>query len=105
MEPIIKQFFDYQQLVSLSPFGTGHINDTYRLQIRESGQQQTWLRQRLNRQVFRQPTAVMDNIRLVAEHLSSQPYPLKILSPRPTHTGGYLYHDEAGNYWRVFSFF
>lgn len=105
MEPIIKQFFDYQQLVSLSPFGTGHINDTYHLEIRESGQLQTWLLQRLNHQVFRQPAAVMDNIRLVAEHLASQPYELKILSPQPTLSGKYLYHDEAGNYWRVFPFF
>ncbi len=105
MEPIIKQFFDYQQLVSLSPFGTGHINDTYRLEIRKSGQLQTWLLQRLNHQVFRQPAAVMDNIQLVSEHLASQPYELKILSPRPTLSGKYLYHDEAGNYWRVFPFF
>lgn len=105
MEPIVKQFFDYQQLVSLSPFGTGHINDTYRLEIRESGQLQAWLLQRLNHQVFRQPAAVMDNIRLVAKHLASQSYPLKILSPRPTLSGEYLYHDDGGNYWRVFPFF
>ena len=105
MEKIIHQFFDYQQLVSLSPFGTGHINDTYRLEIVEAGKPQTWLLQRLNHHVFQQPEAVMQNIRLVAEHLASQPYGLKILSPRPTRAGHWLHLDEVGNCWRVFPFF
>ncbi len=105
MQSIVQQFFDYQQLISLAPFGTGHINDTYRLEIREAGEPQTWLLQRLNHHVFRQPEAVMQNIRLVAQHLATQPYPLKILAPQPTHSGQWLYHDKAGNYWRVFPFF
>ncbi|MBK8568221.1 MAG: aminoglycoside phosphotransferase family protein [Saprospiraceae bacterium] len=105
MEQIVQHFFDYQQLVSLSPFGTGHINDTYRLEIVVGGQPQTWLLQRLNHHVFRQPEAVMQNIQLVAEHLGKQDYSLKILSPRPTLDGQWLHHDETGNYWRVFPFF
>ncbi len=105
MEPIVQQFFDYQQLKSLTPFGTGHINDTYRLEIMEAGKPQSWLLQRLNHQVFRQPEAVMHNIRLVAQHLATLPYPLKVLAPRPTLSGQWLHHDEAGNYWRVFPFF
>ncbi len=105
MESIIQQFFDYQQIVSLSPFGTGHINDTYHLEIRETGEQKDWLLQRLNHHVFRQPESVMQNIRLVAEHLATQDYALKILSPRPTRSGQWLHFDKAGNYWRVFPFF
>ncbi len=105
MEHIIHQFFDYQQLVSLAPFGTGHINDTYRLEIVEADKPQTWLLQRLNHHVFRQPEAVMQNIHLVAQHLTAQPYEMKILAPQPTRSGHWLHHDEAGNYWRVFPFF
>lgn len=105
MQHIIHQFFDYEQLISLTPFGTGHINDTYRLVIVETDQPQTWLLQRLNHHVFRQPEAVMHNIHLVAEHLAAQPYPLQILAPRPTRSGHWLHHDERGNYWRVFPFF
>ncbi len=105
MESIVQQFFDYQQLVSLAPFGTGHINDTYRLEIVEAGKPQTWLLQRLNHHVFRQPEAVMQNIRLVAEHLENQHYELKILSPRPTLNGQWLHCDPSGNYWRFFPFF
>ncbi len=105
MEPIVQHFFDYQQIISLTPFGEGHINDTYRLEIVVGGQRQTWLLQRLNHHVFRQPEAVMQNIRLVAEHLEKQPYQLRILKPRPTLDGHWLHCDEAGNYWRVFPFF
>jgi Ser/Thr protein kinase RdoA (MazF antagonist) len=105
MESIIRQFFDYQQLISLVPFGTGHINDTYRLEIVEAGKPQTWLLQRLNHHVFRQPEAVMQNIQLVAEHLEKQGYALKILKPQPTLDGHWLYCDPSGNYWRIFPFF
>ncbi|MCU0346828.1 MAG: aminoglycoside phosphotransferase family protein [Saprospiraceae bacterium] len=105
MESIVQQFFDYPQIVSLVPFGTGHINDTYRLEIREADQPQTWLLQRLNHHVFRQPEAVMQNIHLVAQHLEKHHYPLRILSPRPTLSGQWLFCDPAGNYWRVFPFF
>ncbi|MBI1226142.1 MAG: phosphotransferase [Bacteroidetes bacterium] len=105
MQSIIHQFFDYQQLISLDAFGTGHINDTYRLEIVEADKPQTWLLQRLNHHVFRQPEAVMQNIHLVAQHLTSLPYELKILAPRPTSSGHWLHQDDTGNYWRVFPFF
>lgn len=105
MEPIIRQFFELQQLVSLAPFGTGHINDTYRLEILVANKQQVWLLQRLNHLVFKEPAAVMGNIHLVADHLSTQPYPLQILAPRTTLDGQWLGRDAAGNYWRVFPFF
>lgn len=105
MESIIRQFFDYQKLVSIEPFGAGHINDTYRVEIREGDVAKTWLLQRLNHQVFRQPEAVMHNIRLVAQHLAGQPYPLQILAPQPDRSGDWLHRDGAGNYWRVFPFF
>ncbi len=105
MEQVIHQFFDFQKLVSALPFGTGHINDTFRVQIEEAGSVKSYLLQRINHNVFRQPEAVMRNIHLVAEHLSRQEYPLEILAPLPALSGDFLYRDEVGNYWRVFPFF
>lgn len=105
MQSIVQAFFDFQSIASCAPFGNGHINDTYRLEIVEAGKPQTWLLQRLNHHIFRQPEAVMQNIQLLAEHLASQPYGMKILAPRPTHSGQWLHHDGQGNYWRVFPFF
>lgn len=105
MEHVIQQLFDYQHIININHFGAGHINDTYRLEIIEEDKPQTWLLQRLNHHVFQQPEAVMHNIQLVANHLFTQPYSLQILYPKPTRSGQFLYKDEAGNYWRVFSFF
>lgn len=105
MQTTIQQFFDFQSITSLAPFGTGHINDTYRLEVMVADKPQTWLLQRLNHHIFRQPEAVMQNIHLVAEHLATQPYSMKILAPRLTRNGHWLHHDDEGNYWRVFPFF
>jgi Ser/Thr protein kinase RdoA (MazF antagonist) len=105
MESIIRQFFDFQELIGFAPYGTGHINDTYRVTIRIGESVKNYLLQRLNHNVFRQPEAVMQNIRLVAEHLSRQDYPLENLAPVPTLDGRFLHRDEAGNYWRIFPFF
>ena len=105
MESVIRQFFDFQNLISLAPFGSGHINDTFRVEIQQYEAAKSYLLQRLNHQVFRQPEAVMRNIRLVAEHLSRQDYRLENLAPLPTADGRFLHKDDAGNYWRVFPFF
>ncbi|MEK7253976.1 MAG: aminoglycoside phosphotransferase family protein [Bacteroidota bacterium] len=105
METILRQFFDFEQLVASHAFGGGHINDTFRIEFLKNGERQTWLLQRLNHHVFKQPEAVMHNIRLVADQLAKQDFHLKILTPIPTRTGALLHHDEAGNYWRVFPFF
>ncbi|MEY3368909.1 MAG: hypothetical protein RI973_2064 [Bacteroidota bacterium] len=106
MKEIISQFFDYSGFVRCQPFGSGHINDTFRLDVRSEEGSRPWLLQRLNHQVFRQPDVVMENIRLVGEYLSAQPaYPLLVLSPVPTLDGRLLHRDDAGNYWRVFPFF
>jgi len=105
MEPIIRQFFDFQKLVRAAPFGAGHINDTFKVEIEQGGTARAYLLQRINHHVFRQPEAVMRNIHLVAEHLSKQAYPLEILAPLPALSGGFLHRDEGGHYWRVFPFF
>lgn len=105
MEPIISQFFDFQKIISLTPHGSGHINDTFKVELQQGGVMKTYLLQRLNHQVFRLPEVVMQNIRLVAEHLSRQDYPLKNLTPLPATDGKLLHQDEEGNYWRFFPFF
>jgi Ser/Thr protein kinase RdoA (MazF antagonist) len=106
MKEIISQFFDYAGFVRCQPFGSGHINDTFRLEVQSEGLSRPWLLQRLNHQVFQQPDVVMENIRLVSEYLSAQPtYPLQVLCPVPALDGRLLHRDAAGNYWRVFPFF
>jgi len=83
------------------PFGTGHINDTYKV---TSGNG-SFLLQKLNGRAFASPEAVMQNIRRVGEHISSQPYPLRNMSPMTAHDGKFWWLDGDKNYWRMFPFF
>jgi Ser/Thr protein kinase RdoA (MazF antagonist) len=101
----IQQFSDFQKLITVEPYGSGHINDTFKVSRLENGNPEPYLLQQLNRHVFKQPEAVMHNIRLVAEHLAMQDYPLEILRPLPTRSGTFIWRDETGGCWRAFPFF
>ena len=105
MEKILHHFFEFDSLEEVLPFGHGHINDTFKISLRQNNRSYTYLLQRFNDKVFKQPFAVMDNIGLVAEHLSKKNYPLFILKPFKTKKGELIYHDEKEGYWRVFNFF
>ena len=104
---IIQQFRSFDACTGTTPVGAGNINDTYRVDLlRDDGRPESWLLQRLNHRVFKDPEAVMRNIRAVAAHLERQTdFPLLIPAPVPTLKGEWLYCDEAGNYWRVFPFY
>ncbi|MDO8369008.1 MAG: aminoglycoside phosphotransferase family protein [Saprospiraceae bacterium] len=104
MTHIARLIFYFDRLLSATPFGSGNINDTYRLDFEIAGTQKTALLQRLNHLVFRQPELVMENTLRVCEHLSKQAYPYQIAMPLPALNGAFLQKDEVGNYWRAFSF-
>ncbi len=103
-ENVLRHFFDFNQLTNATAHGSGHINDTYKVEIRINGHLKTYLLQRLNYQIFGSPYSVMENIQQVADHLSNKEYPLKIISPILTLKKQLLYKDGDGYYWRVFNF-
>ncbi|MGK6352964.1 phosphotransferase enzyme family protein [Parapedobacter sp. DT-150] len=96
-------------IANVSPFGSGHINDTYRVQTGPASKD--YLLQRVNHHVFRDVPAVMQNIELVTRHLKEkykgafageQQLEERVLTLIPTKTGASFYQDEAGNFWRMF---
>ena len=44
------------------PYGTGHINDTYRVTYNQGGIEIRYILQRINHQVFTRPDLLMENI-------------------------------------------
>lgn len=89
----------------LEPLGQGLINDTYRV----TEGRLRWVLQRINRQVFPDPAAVMANLRRLSDHArqarSGQPddgwrLP-EVIAARDGADG---YRDEAGEYWRALTF-
>ncbi len=63
--------FDLQgTFQSAAPFGSGHINDTYLVEIAEPTSKVVL--QRINHQIFKDPVALMANIFRVTEHLRAR---------------------------------
>jgi len=54
------------------PYGSGHINDTYRAEFRHAGVSAHYILQRINSNIFKNPAAVMENIQRVTDHLAAQ---------------------------------
>ena len=62
-DEVIKSFQFEGDLVSQAPYGSGHINDTFLLEfeIAEMGRLKVIL-QRMNREVFKKPVELMENV-------------------------------------------
>lgn len=89
-------------LMSCRPFGSGHINSTYQLKT-DAGK--TYILQRINRYVFNDPKAVMENVGAVTEYLRSRVSdPSETLHFLLSDDGNYYHVDEQGEYWRCYEF-
>ena len=42
-----------------APYGSGHINDTYRIEVDQAGLRVSYILQRVNSNVFKQPIPLM----------------------------------------------
>lgn len=102
---IVNQFNIEGTPVSIIEFGSGHINDTYRISTDlTSGPE--YLLQRINNYVFKDVDMLMDNIRKVTKHLQKKlkghpDISQKVLEVIPTKDQRLYYLDEDNNYWRL----
>jgi len=95
-------------IVSSVPFGSGHINDTFKI-VTDSDKKEQYLLQRINHHVFRNVDGLMDNIEKVClhlkqklAHLGQEEVAKRTMTLIPTWDGQHYYKDEQGDYWRVF---
>ena len=93
--------------LSLDPdaYGNGHINDTFIVHS-----QPNYILQRINKKVFTDPPAVMENIQGVTEFLREKIIAeggdpdRETLNLIPTVDGKPYYHHSDGEYYRVYKF-
>ncbi len=111
LRSLVEHFQIYGDFVSAAPYGTGHINDTYAALFDQSGSPVRYIFQRLNHQVFRNPSAVMENIGRVTDHLREKLQEQQVdqqsrrtLTLVPTRDGRNWDIDPAGNHWRCYLF-
>lgn len=98
MNPCISAFLG-DVTFSAKPFGSGHINSTYRVKTADG---QEYVLQRINHHVFPHPEDVMENSVAVTNHLRRKG--CNALCFLLTKEGSACYRDDQGNYWRMYGF-
>ena len=108
IEEILASFAVKGTPVEAKPYGSGHINDTYRVTTEEpDGTRHLYTLQRINHAVFRKPQQVMDNIERTLAHLGSKAaqYPdVKVLSLVHTREQRNCMRTFSGKWWRLYDF-
>jgi Ser/Thr protein kinase RdoA (MazF antagonist) len=104
-----RQFAIGGDFLEARPYGSGHINDTYRVFFNQDGVPLCYILQRINHNIFRNPAALMENIQRVTAHLASQvadepDASRRVLSLIPTRDGRSWHVDGEGNHWRAYRF-
>ena len=105
---IASQFRIRGEIYSVTPFGNGHINDTYRV-VTDKGDE--YLLQKINHFVFKDVPGLMNNLVIVTRHLKEKMKAIPFSNPEKevstlieNKEGGYFIKDTTGGYWRVFLF-
>ncbi|HTD41578.1 MAG TPA: phosphotransferase, partial [Mucilaginibacter sp.] len=107
---LISEFKIDDDIASVRPFGSGHINDTYRI-VNSDPVGVDYLLQRINHHVFKDVPALMQNLLYVTRHLKQKLSQIhgsdlekEVITIVETHDGQPYFKDSEGNYWRVFHF-
>ena len=102
---ILAHFELEENAVEVTPFGNGHINDTYQI-VTASGAAK-YVLQRINHLIFTNVEMLQNNIQTVTSHIRGKleargeaDINRKVLTFLPAKEGKSYYHDGE-NYWRV----
>lgn len=107
-EALLSAFAMVGTPIAAEPFGSGHINDTYRITTETpQGEKRMYTLQRINHSVFRKPQLVMDNIERTLAHLEAKApqFPgVKTLKLVKTKEQRNCVRTFAGKWWRMYEY-
>ncbi len=92
------------------PYGNGHINDTRLVQTKDHDGTYAYILQKINKNVFKHPSELMENYSSVTEYLrkiiiENDGDPLReTINVIKAKNGKDYYRDESGDYWRMLMF-
>jgi Ser/Thr protein kinase RdoA (MazF antagonist) len=105
-EQILQQFCAENRIISVEPFGNGHINDTLKI-ITDNKEKPEYILQRINHHIFTDVDMLQNNIRIVTSHIRSKlaergetDTDRKVLTFLPAKDGKFYYFDGS-SYWRL----
>jgi hypothetical protein len=108
---VVGRFRAWGDFIEAVPYGSGHINDTFKVTFNMAGAPVHYLLQRINHRIFKDPQAVMDNIVRVTNHVRSKltaagvadvtRHSLCVVFTRDAKS---CHQDGEGNWWRMYLF-
>lgn len=108
---VIAQYDMKGKLISVTPLGNGHINDTFLLEFNTPDTDaQRLVLQRINTDVFHEPEKLMKNITGITSHIARKvreqggDLSREVLFFLRTAEGKPFAEDERGDYWRISRF-
>jgi len=105
---VIRNFEVAGEAEKISPYGNGHINDTYLVTMKEKAPR--YILQRINKHVFSRPDKVVENIAGVTAYIKNKvlercgDVQREVLNLIPTRDGDNYFFDDNEDYWRVYLF-
>lgn len=111
LEEVIGHFKYEGEPTDIRPYGSGHINDTYLLTLKNDGREDTCIiLQKMNKEVFPKPVELMENVMNVTSYLREKIIEKggdpqrETLNVIPAADGRAYYVDSKGEYWRSYIF-
>ncbi len=93
------------------PYGNGHINDTFCITYKSDGKETRYIQQRINKNIFKDVPALMENIGRVTRHQRKKfmeagrsDIDSRVLTIVPSREGKDYIIDSEGQYWRTYIF-
>jgi len=109
-EEVISNFQFPGTVTEVIPYGSGHINDTYRVTCVSEDKCRRYALQRMNKEIFRQPVELMENVIGITQWIrrkvieaggDPEREALNIVCAKD---GRAYYVDSTGEYWRSYLF-
>jgi hypothetical protein len=108
---IARQFDVPGRLVTVESYGSGNVNDTYLAIFRTTFDEKRFVVQRIRKEVFPEPEAIMHNMRVITDHCHAKLEEESAAADRiwqlpkiiPTRDGGDWAIDADGDLWRAIS--
>ncbi|HEY1902588.1 MAG TPA: aminoglycoside phosphotransferase family protein [Terracidiphilus sp.] len=106
---VAAQFQIEGEFSSVAPYGSGHINDTWCAVFHQACVPVRYILQRINTEIFKDASALMQNIQRVTAHLagklSGEPDSARrVLTLIPASDGRVWLEDAEGGFWRAYRF-
>ncbi len=107
---VAKRFLIEGEITDIRVCGSGHINDTKLVTTVDGDKKHQYILQRINKRVFKDPVALMDNFAAVTEYLrriieDDGGDPLReTLMLVDSYQGHKWCLDDEGEYWRMYVF-